>query len=106
MLYTKLIHLGGSVHCTEELALISRAMLVAGGFTSFCERPPYRIGSKPEARGLSYNMLKKRMSPTGDPNYKFPSSTTLLFAAEASKRFFSHQYHSLLSDILSHFKVQ
>ncbi|KLO09929.1 mitochondrial carrier [Schizopora paradoxa] len=33
---------------------------------------------------LFYNMLKKRMSPTGDPNYKFSSATTLLYAAEAS----------------------
>ncbi|KAL5488290.1 FLX1 [Sanghuangporus weigelae] len=33
---------------------------------------------------LFYNMLKKRMSPTGDPSYKFSSATTLLYAAEAS----------------------
>ncbi|KAI5122172.1 hypothetical protein M0805_007070 [Coniferiporia weirii] len=33
---------------------------------------------------LFYNMLKKRLSPTGDPNYKFSSGTTLLYAAEAS----------------------
>lgn len=34
----------------------------------------------------SYNMLKKQMSPTGDPNYKFSSATTLLYAAEASSQ--------------------
>ncbi|THH11264.1 hypothetical protein EW145_g771 [Phellinidium pouzarii] len=33
---------------------------------------------------LFYNMLKKRLSPTGDPSYKFSSGTTLLYAAEAS----------------------
>lgn len=36
---------------------------------------------------ISYNMLKKSMSPTGDPNYKFSSTTTLLYAAEASSQF-------------------
>ena len=30
-------------------------------------------------------MLKKRYSPTGDPNYKFSSLTTLMYSAEASE---------------------
>ncbi|TDL29149.1 mitochondrial carrier [Rickenella mellea] len=33
---------------------------------------------------LFYNMLKKNASPNGDPNVKLPSSTTLLYSAEAS----------------------
>lgn len=34
----------------------------------------------------SYNMLKKRASPDGDPNTKLSSLTTLLYSAEASSQ--------------------
>lgn len=40
-------------------------------------------------------MLKKKMSPTGDPNYKFSSATTLLYAAEASSQTFMPHFDGL-----------
>lgn len=83
--------------------LILPEMQVAGVYTSYCESlipsSLHCFYSKITAHFCpflySYNMLKKHMSPTGDPNYKFSSGTTLLYAAEASSQTYISATYSL-----------
>ncbi|KAH8102804.1 mitochondrial FAD carrier protein [Phellopilus nigrolimitatus] len=64
-----------------------RGIYVSQGWTGLYRGVSANIAGNASSWGLYflfYNMLKKRMSPTGDPSYKFSSGTTLLYAAEAS----------------------